>query len=555
MILADASLKVSFEIGPGGVLAELRDASTGRTIGGLEDLNHFQGVRTFVTQERKELSSEDGLDEQAAMILYLIDEIQEEDSDWKPPAEIPSDFHIYLKQSARACHALQKNLEIIQGLKTDETSQKESLEVLALMGEKIADTEMELLKVFLKEGKLEKGAKQTLLSKYGVPKWFVNKLQGPPLVIDKDSNINRILFPPAHRSWMSLTLEEWRNAEIIKNLRPISQYSKWLIAILGNNDFLKQFCMLGTEINLGDKTIPLVSKLFEGKLTWIPHCLGYQFCLEPVSKNKDQGFWPYARFNNPAETIQSLSQAIGRLLTTMINSSDVLSSFWAKVFPSIHFDRSKISRGNNIQKIALDQYTEDLDTEYKTIFGFDTDETKLRIVELICMELNANKDSSQYQALNNFAVNKETAIEFTQQGKHFLHPKNLSGASKVVSTLETLNEMFDISSSREQVGKIRDLRSTFGNKKSKVKPMVVSPRSILSKKAKDFIAKDLKALRNNSLRTKMTEWFMAFSSERMQIASVRMLRAHFDELFNRELVYAESVIDSEDATSDMDDGD
>jgi hypothetical protein len=277
--------------------------------------------------------------------------------------------------------------------------------------------------------------------------------------------------------------------------------------------------------------------------------------LEPVSKNKDQGFWPYARFNNPAETIQSLSQAIGRLLTTMINSSDVLSSFWAKVFPSIHFEKSKISRGNNIQMIALNQCSDELITQYEAIFSFDNDNSKKRIVELICMELNANKDSSQYMALNKYTISKETALTFSGQGKEFTHPDKFLGEKRVISTKEILNGMFDTSSSREQIGKIRDLRTTFGSKKTKVKPMVISPRSALGHKAKNFITKDLKDLRNNSLRIKMKEWFTAFSSERMQTASVKMLQAHFDELFTQELVYAESAIDSDDAISEMEDGD
>jgi hypothetical protein len=554
MILADASVKVSFEIGPGGILAEIRDAQSGATIGGLDDLAHFQGVRSFVTQERKELSSEDGLDEQAAMILYLIDEIQNEDSDWSPPADIPSDFHVYLKNTARQCHVLQRNLEIIQGLKTEETSQKESLEVLTKMVENIVAVEMQLLKVFLKEGKLDKGAKNVLLSEKGVPKWFVNKLEGSILVVDKDANINRILYPPAHRSWLTLTLDEWRNTEIHKNLRPISQYVSWLTAILGSDAFLRQFCMLGADINLGDRTVPLVAKLFEGKVSWIPHIVGIQFLLEPISKNKDQGFWPYPRFNNPAETIQSLSQAIGRLLTTMINSSDVLSTFWAKIFPSVYFDRSKISRGNNIQKIALDQYSKQLDTVFETLFGFDTDEGKKALINLVCAELQANKDSSQFKALNHYALHKEDAVTFSSQGKDFIHPTKWCGPKRISLIERTFNQLFDTASSREQIGKIRDLRIRFGNKKPKLKTIGVTSRSVLSNKAKIFISRDLKALKNDSLREKMREWFTAFSSERMQIASVKMLRAHFDELFNRELIYAESTIDSEDAISDSEDG-
>ena len=554
-ILSDAQIRVSFEIGPGGILAELRDAKTGDTIGGLDDLAHFQGARSFVTQERKDLSSEDGLDEQAAMILCLAEEIQETDSDWKLPAEIPSDFIVYLKQSARACHALQKNLEIINGLKTDETSQKESFEVISTMAEKIIAVEMQLLKVFLKEGKLEKGAKQTLLLQNGVPKWFVNKLQGPTLAVDKDANINRVLFPPAHRSWLNLTLEEWRSAEVQKNLRPISQYSKWLITVLGSNDFLREFCMLGADINLGDKTIPVVSKLFEGKLTWIPHCLGYHYCLEPVSKNKDQGFWPFARFNNPAETIQSLSQAIGRLATTMICSADVLSSFWAKVFPSIKFDRSKITRGNNIQKIALDQQPGDQDARYLALFGLESDEWKELFVQQLCEQMNAGIDSSQYLALNRFVIDKPITGTFSGQGEDYKHQTKFVGARKLLDVFKKLNGLFDVSSTQVQVGKIRDLRESFATKRAKTRPMAMLPKSTLGKDAQEFLLKDLKVLKNDPLRQKMREWLMAFSSRKMQRASVKLLRAHFDEFFNRDLIVAESVhSDSEDAESDVDSG-
>jgi hypothetical protein len=394
-----------------------------------------------------------------------------------------------------------------------------------------------------------------LLLQYGIPKWFVNKLQGPTLAIDKDANINRILFPPAHRSWLNLTLEEWRSPQVIKNLRPISQYCKWLITVLGNNDFLREFCMLGADVNLGDKTIPIVSKLFEGKLTWIPHCLGYQYCLEPVSKNKDQGFWPFARFNNPAETIQSLSQAVGRLLTTMICSSDVLSSFWAKVFPSIVFDRPKITRGNNIQKIALDQYSDELGIRYLALFGLESDEWKRLFVQQLCEQMGAGKDSSQFNALNKFMIDHPIIGTFSNFGKDYKHQTNFSGAKTLLDVFKRLNELFDTTSTQVQVGKIRDLRESFATKRAKTKLMATTPKSALGKAAKGFLLKDLKDLKNNPLRLKMQEWFCAFLSERMQAASVKLLRAHFDEFFNRDLIIAEpDSSDSENAESDSDSG-
>jgi len=545
-ILSSAGYSIRIIIQPGGNLVEIYDSNTQKSIGGLNDLNHFSGARKFVADERKTTSSEEALEEQGAIILFLVDEIKKTDKAFVMPSVLSSEFCVFLKTTATKMAAVSENLQIIEDFKVEGTHKGVSKLVLVKMAALIMQTHISALTTFLKQGKLEKGFVNAELLKNGVPKWFVNKLEGQKIPTMQEPDINRVLYPQSAKSWVSLTLEEWRSDAVLANIEPLMQYSYWVRDFFLDDDKVKGFCGLETTVDLKDRSVPSVAKLFEAKANLVPHCMTYEYAFEPLSKGRDQGFWAVPRFDNPSNAIQSLSQAISRSILGFVSYSDVLDSFWAKLFPEISFDRSKISKANNIQKIALTAATDELRAAYsERLLVIEALDTRKAYASLICDQLHAGPGSSQRRFIEKHFGSSIYAADYKKNpksGTSYKAPLDLAGLAKKASPTKLLNTLLDTNSSRERQGAIADILKTFPSKKGKVQQGTLVPRSMLGQKAQHFISKRLKRLRNHSLSKRMEIWFRAFQDERMQDAAVAQLEAQFDELFMGRL---ESAADSD----------
>lgn len=536
-ILSDAGYQIRIVIQPGGTVVDIFDPNEGKSVGGLNDLNHFAGARKFVTEERKTNSSEEALSEQGAIILFLIDKIKETDKSFVLPALSP-EFHIFLRMTAVKMAAIQENLEALEGFPCEGASSEATKLVLTTMSNQMMQVHISALTTFLKEGKLDKGFLQSEYLKYGVPKWFVNRMEGQKIPSMQNPDINRVLFPQSAKAWVSLTLEEWRSDKVLENIKPIMQYSYWVREFLSEDERLKSFCGLGATVDLKDRTVPSVSKLFEAKLNLVPHCMTYEYAFEPASKGRDQGFWVVPRWDTPSDALQSLSQAISRSVLGYVSYSDVISSFWEKLFPSIKFDRSKISKANNIQKIALTAVTDELRTSYtEKLLLLEKPDDRVAFVTLLSDQLKAGQSSPQHIAVARFfgttagGQYKKTA----NSGSSFRVLDKMPERIKTASPMKLLTNLRDIDSSKERQGAIKDILKVFPEKKGNTSRGNLVPRSILGKRAKVFLTRRLTHLENKGLAERMRVWFCAFQNGKMQDAAVSYLEAQFDELFTKQL--------------------
>jgi len=535
-ILTNAGYLIRMEIRPGGNLVEIIDPRTGRSVGGLNDLSHFAGARKFVADERRAASSESTLDEQGAIVLFLIEEIRKVDKGFNPPSSLSSEFCIFLKTTAVKMAAIQENLETIADFPSELSSQKSSKLILQKMGGLLVSAHLLALMTFLKEGKLEKEFMSSELLKLGVPKWFANKLE-VKLPAQSDPNPDRILFPPSAKGWLNLTFKEWRSVEVLKNIEDISRHSDWVSNMLSDDNFVRGFCGIDSTVDLGDRTLPLVSKLYESKVSLVPHCMSYDFAFEPISKNRDQGFWAVPRFDNPSNALNSLSQAICRSLLSFVSYSDVVTSFWNSIFPEIVIDRSKISKANNLQKMALTQASDTLREAYLTRLLFlEGDEARDNMSRLLIDQLGAGSNSPQQKLIAEYVSSKGKKYSRAENsGSKYVVPPKMDGLIKASDDRPRLKKVFDTTSTENRKGAIADILKIFPKKRGRDKPAALTARSVLGKKAQNFLSNRLSPKRNKILHNKMEIWFRAFTDPGMQDAAVVFLDAQFDELFMKQL--------------------
>jgi hypothetical protein len=319
-------------------------------------------------------------------------------------------------------------------------------------------------------------------------------------------------------------------------------------------------CSLETAVNLGDKSVPHIAKLHETKLAFIPHCMGYKFAFEPISKNRDQGFWVTPRFDSPSEALTSLSQAIARCLLGFAGYSDVISSYWNHIFPEIVFERSKITKANNIQKMALTAMSDELQVAYRTrLLNMESDENRTFMYQFLVAHLKAGDNSGQKRVLTQYLSPKGTGFQASPNGGSlYRFPENLRERIAESDYRPTLRRIFDTDSTEEKQGAIRDILQSFPSKKGKEQRGAMTARSTLGRTARGFLSKRLKVLGNKRLSTQMEAWFRAFHDSGMQAAAAHHLMAQFDEFFLGELgTDTKDGIGDEDSSneSSSDDGD
>jgi hypothetical protein len=558
-ILTNAGYSIRIEFQSGGTLIAITD-SNGRAVGGKDELLHLASARSFVAEERRNVATEELLDEQGAIVLYLVDEIKKESKGWEPPSSLSSEFLTYLKTAAADLHAVDSNLQIIGDYKTDGSEEEASRTVLTEMCEDIIGSIVWSLKQFLKNGKLDKDARKDELLRRGVPKWFVTKLMGRQTVpsVKEGGSINRILFSATAKSWCALSIEEWKSEDVIRKITPIMRNSFWLLNLLRNDTFLRDYCKIDPAVSLEDKTNPQVQKLYESKASLVPHCLGFTYAFEPLSKGRDQGFLINPRFDNAQNSIISLSQAISRTVLGCVQTSDVLSEFWEIVFPEINFDRSRITKSNNIFRIALDQATGPIQAAYiERLLPLSTEVGPQNLLRYVMLNLNATPHTPQGKALVNALDLKNEHNSFGKIPKNVVYPKDLDKRYRRATNVRaTLHSAFDTTSSEARKGAIADTLNLFPAKRKRTENRAMfSARSQLSKKATKFIKEKVEPLSSGKvLGKRLKTWFTGFQSEEIQAAAAKMLAAQFDELFREQLSGPSTRIeDGEESSSEEED--
>jgi len=558
-ILTNAGYSIRIDFRSGGTLIEITD-SNGRTVGGKDELLHLASARSFVAEERRNVATEELLDEQGAIALYLIEEIKEETKGWEAPSQLSSEFLIYLKTAAANLHAVDSNLQIIGDYPTDGSDEDASRTILTEMCENIMGAIIWSLKQFLIKGKLEKDALKEELLKRGVPRWFATKLMGrqsiPP--VKEGGTINRVLFSATAKSWINLSIEEWRSPGIVEKITPLLRNSQWLLNLFKNDEFLKSYCKLDSAVSLADKTNPQVQKLLDCKASLVPHCMGFTFAFEPLSKGRDQGFLINPRFDTIQNAITSLSQAVSRTVLGCVQTADVLTDFWEVVFPELKFDRARITKSNNIFKIALDQATDEISVGYmERLLPLLEKAGPTNLLHFVKLNLKATSLTPQGKALDAALDLKGEKNMFGKIPNKFTYPKDLDKRFKrAYKTKDLLAEVFDTQSSETRKGAIIDTLNRFPNKKRRTENRAIfMARSQLSSKAAQFIRRDVEKLPSGKvLGKRLKTWFTGFQSEEIQAAAAKMLAAQFDELFRQQLTGPSTQAGDGDSSSSDEEG-
>jgi hypothetical protein len=542
-ILTSADAEVTVRISPGGITTEIRSRD-GTLIGSADDLQKLAATRTFVTQERRAAATESLDEELLVLVHYLQLEILKEDKDWKPPTSYSNEFLGLIRQSAKVITTLGENFEKLSKLEVKTKSEIASSTVLCRIATKLIEAEMLLLKTFLKDGKLEKGFKNRNLLSLGIPRWFSNRLT-LRMDVNPDSDINRILFPQTARSWIHLSVTELRDPTVINNIAEITGYSLFLIKCLRDDVFLRKFCGIPADTSLADLTAPSINALFNAKVHLIPHCLGLEYCLEPSSKNRSQNLSTSPRFANPADAIETFSESFLCMASGNPRGSDILGSFWSKIFPSIKIDRSKITASQNVAKSILDLKTDEIEKIWTKFFRLESLEGVKTFFKFASNQMLLVEGSRQYECLETTFFGKNVVTSPVEnQGEDQTSSDKGSYSTKTLINL--VKKLSQIPSSEAEKGHLNDLRKGFPKKKAPDRANQTA-RCILSLVGRKICSRVRRLTNGEILSKKLEIYLRSFTDVRIQQAAVSWLEAQFDEIFIAEI--SDTSEETEDSSS------
>jgi hypothetical protein len=550
----NSGLDIQVTIGPGSTSALLIDSQTGARAGTIDDLAKIGAARSFVNRERRSLLGSSTASEYSGVVSTLLDTIREADQSWQQPARLDKDFLQILKQFKVKLDLVQDNANKVFALNTEST-QSETRSYLLAMASRIQEAYITVLKEILQKGKIETGALPKMLLSLGVPKFMHSKLSTSKLDVKQGSDLNRILFPFKAMNGFALTVEEVRTPMVLGMLGPVARYSNWLFALVQDDRFLHRLASIDDAIALTDQSVPKVSQLLAAPVLLVPHCSGPEYNFEAPSKNKDCGFAISARFDTPGAALRSFSEAVLRLMTGMIITQDTITEFWLSVFPALKIERSKISKSNNIHKVALDTMNDEYRSRYTERFlALDNKEAKKLHLKWITLQLRVSKDTPfmvEYQRILGIDPKMDTEPPYVKVSNTAV-PKVWSQKRKPELDWAKLTAPPETESAR---GRRKDLEDNFFPTREKSDKR---SEGLQLTKLGDTSAALLKAIGqipySKEIKPSVKAWLVGFSNERIQKAAATYMFAQFDDIFRSEVSY-ESDSDDESSETGQPDGD
>lgn len=509
--LTIAQARVQVSIGGGGTTAILISEETGKQIGGLDDLTKLLGLRTFVTKEKK-MSASSEMQQGIMLAAFRANQaLIHEDSNFKQK-KLDSTFVVAAKPYMTMTETMLSRYDAITENYHDGSGEFKDL--LTYYCKSIGVAASSTLKSMVK-GEKEKGILDSLLFDEGVPAYVKNKLLMKSLVINKDTDLSRVLFPQDPAKGLAFTVKEWRSPEFLQKQGSVIKNSAILVRILQDDDLFLELIGMSAE-RFSNAEDPQVQRVLKTRILVVPPFEDHKRVLDPLSRANFRGFGlPNTAMDQQRDRLANLCAVPVRAYAFSVRMAETRSDF---------FDR--IMTTGTIQPVddKLGNYAK------QTLDALDKG-TKIELLEILRLE---NKSTAMMEWIHreckiipNGDLSKQISavLGFNPDIERGINPAKTLAKAKVDTVrayipLSTGTEKDAFKSFRQEAFSIKEKSS---NKKRTV------ASSVLLKEAKTFLKMIAKS-HSPLLAEAMESYFRGFYSTAIQAAAVRIAEARFDEL-------------------------
>jgi len=512
LTLAQARVQVS--ISAGGTTVILVSEDTGKQVGGIDDLTKLLGLRSFVTKEKKMSASSELQQEIITVAARASAKIKEADPNFVQK-KLDNSFIVAARPYKAQADAINDRITQLRDNHHEGTPEVKLL--LQWYCNQI-DAALALTLEHMVKGEKEKGYFDQLLFDMGVPAYVKNKLLTKSLVINRDTDLDRVLFPQDPSKGLALTPKEWRDEAFVKKQGWVMRNSAFVINVLQDEELFLELTGLSKEqLDTGED--PKVQRvLTKTRIHVIPPYEDHKRVLEPLSRPNFRGFGlPNTAMDQQRDRLANLCAVPMRAYAFSVRMAETRSDFFDRIFPTGTI-RAVDEKLGNYAKQSMDA----LDRG-----------TKCSLLPIIRLE-------SDHKSLLAW-VNRECkiipngALEKQIRGAIFLNEGEGTGDTYDVPVTEPKwdpvpVDMISALSTGTEKDMVKSLRSAaFSLKEKAASKKRTQAASVLRREARTFlkhVARDY----NPMLAESMEAYFRGFYSEDIQSAAVRIAEARFDEL-------------------------
>lgn len=533
--LTIAQAKVQVSISAGGTTVILVSEDTGKQIGGIDDLTKLLGLRSFVTKEKKMSASSELQTEIIAVAARASQSLKEADANFIQK-KLDSSFIV----AARPYKALADMIDSrIIAIRDNTHESTQGMKDILLFYAKQIDAAVAETFCLLVKGEKEKGKLDQLLFDKGVPAYVKNKLLTKSLVINRDTDLDRVLFPQDPSKGLALTPREWRDQGFVRKQGFLLRNSTFVVHVLQDDELFLELTGLSAE-QLDAMEDPKVQRVVnKTRLHVIPPYEDYKRVLEPLSRPNFRGFGiPNTAMDQQRDRLANLCAVPMRAYAFSVRMAETRADFYDRILPAGTIKPVDEKLGN-YAKQALDAISSGASCSLMETIRLEKN-TKA-MMAWVHRECKIIPGGSLDKMIKGVLI----ADEARDLGEIYVPPTAIPTPDSV---------MVDLVSS-VSTGTERDLIKAFRSDTFSISEKVSSKKrtaaaSVLQRGARTFlkhVAKNYSPL----LATSMEAYFRGFYSEDIQSAAVRIAEARFDELDEiSDLGSSEDNVSDEDSESE-----
>lgn len=513
--LTIAQAKVQVSISAGGTTAILVSEETGKQIGGLDDLTKLTSLRSFVAREKKQTASSES--QEQAMLTAFRAHLAKKESDPSFTQQKLDNSYVVATKPYRTMLATLDGLQtrIKDNYGTEHTQEDKVLLANYALG---VTKCIEATVAFMATGTKEKGLLDQLLFNEGIPVFIKNKLTMKSLVVTKDMDLTRVLFPSDPSKGLWLTTKEWRDEAFTRKCGPLLSNSKVILKIIQNEALFLELTGLSQE-QLSNAEDPKTQRVLKQHIFVVPPFGNHDRVLNLLAKQNFRGFGlPQTAMDQSKDRLMNVCAVPLRAYAFSIRMAENLTDFWDRVFPKGTI-KSPDDKLGNYAKQALDAIEGGKVCTVTSILKLEQNAgyAIMAWIHRECKIIPSGELSGKIAKALGYDKDLGVPINDTAYTGGYGKPTGRILVMKPITTAAE-KEAFKTFS-----------KETFAIKQKSAKKRGLPAASVLLNETKSFL-KEIKKEHSALLAESMESYFRGFYSESIQRSAVRIARARFDEL-------------------------
>jgi hypothetical protein len=526
-----AQAKVQITIGAGGTTASLISEETGKPIGGVDDLAKLMSLRSFVTKEKKQTASSSAR-EQIVTAAFRLSQKEKLDHPDYAQKHLDNSFVVAARPYESMCENVLSHEKVIkENFNTTEEWKTHLLKYCKLTHGVLVD-----IIAAMTRGEKEKGLLESLSIERGLPAYVRNKLVTKSLVMPKDMDLSRVLFPADPSKGLALTVKEWRTASLIAAIKDLLVNSGFIVTTLQSDELVLELIGMTAE-QFSNKEDPKVQRVEKTRILVVPPFVDHARVLSLLEKQNFRGFGlPATAMDQSKDRLANLCAVPLRAYAFSVRMAETLADFYDRIFPpgTIKAPDEKLG---NYAKQSLAAIKAGARCDLLDIVNGEKNGPAL--MEWIRRECKILPNGDLDKKIAKLFVPDEDGLEFSQILDTAVVPAVPELRADVVSKPVNNRELADVQAFE---------KSTFSFGKVEKKRAQQFASTVLQRETKVFL-RFVKNEHSRALSESMEQYFRGFYSEAIQVAAVRIAEARFDE-FDVDEDIGSSADDSTDEDED-----